>query len=298
MLVRRHLTERDPERPSESAVVLRHGVAIGGGGRLAVMAGPCSIESASQIDEMADAVRAAGGDILRGGAFKPRTSPFGFAGVGEQGLEWLARAGARTNLPVVSEAIDVDTLDAVAEHSDIIQIGARNMHNFPLLFRAGSHPSGRPILLKRGFGATIEELLLAADYVLVGRRFADIEPRLLLCERGIRTFEPSTRFTFDVAALPVLRLRTHLPVIADPSHAAGDRRLVPALALGAAAAGASGLLLEAHTAPARAWCDGDQSLDLDALHDVIRRLRAIDAIRGEAQPPHASPRRLEPARSV
>ncbi|MCC6671818.1 MAG: 3-deoxy-7-phosphoheptulonate synthase [Planctomycetes bacterium] len=227
-----------------------------------IVAGPCSVENEAQLLATAECVAAAGAAGLRGGAFKPRSSPYDFGGLGADGLALLARARARTGLPFVTEALDPTQLDAVAATADMIQIGARNMHDTELLFRAGAHPAAKPILLKRGFGATVEEFLYAAEYVLLGRiAGGHAEPGLVLCERGIRTFETGTRFTLDVAAIPALQQRTHLPVIADPSHAPGARALVAPCARAALAAGACGLLVEVHPDPDRAWCDGAHSLD-------------------------------------
>ena len=275
-----------------STVTLRHGVTIGPES-LTVMAGPCSVESENQILEIAAAVKAGGARVLRGGVFKPRTSPYAFAGLGPSGLEILALAGERERLPVLTEALEAEHVDQVARHADIIQIGSRNMHNFPLLFRAGSHPSGTPVLLKRGFSATLDEFVLAAEYVLLGRAFAETtDPGLILCERGIRTFEPATRFTLDIAAIPILKERTHLPVIADPSHAAGSRRLVPALALASVAAGADGLLLEVHGDPDRAWSDGAQTLAPPAFAALMERLAGSGGLLRTCEQTAPRPRRL------
>jgi len=221
-----------------------------------LIAGPCGVESREQTLAAAEAVAVAGGTMLRGGAFKPRTSPRSFQGLGREGLRILAEARAATGLPVVTELTDVRELDAVLEVADVIQIGARNMQNFALLTEVGR--SGRPALLKRGAAATIDELLSAAEYLLVEGN-ADVT----LCERGIRTFERSTRFTLDVAAVPVLKERTNLPVIVDPSHAAGRRELVRPLSLAAVAAGADGLIVEVHPDPAAALSDGPQALTTD-----------------------------------
>ncbi len=262
-------------------VRLRDGVVCGGSEPM-VIAGPCAVEGEAQVFEIAEAVAAAGAVALRGGVFKPRTSPYDFAGLGAAGLSLLAAAGQRTGLPIVTEVLETGTLDLVANVADVIQIGSRNMHNTPLLFAAGAHPRGRPVLLKRGLGATLEEWLEAAEYVLLGRFAAGhVDPGLILCERGIRTFEPATRFTLDVAAIPVLAGRTHLPVIVDPSHAAGDRGLVKALAAAGIAAGAHGLIVEVHQEPARAWCDGAQSLD---LHGFAELMASIRPLRGQAAP--------------
>ncbi len=226
-----------------------------------VIAGPCSVEGYNQVVETAQRVAEEGAVALRGGTFKPRTSPFAFGGLEEQGLQNLALARERTGLPVVTEVLHPDHLDLVAKYADVIQVGSRNMHNTSLLFQIGAHPSGRPVLLKRGLGATVDEVLHATDYILLGRLAAGHEaPGVILCERGIRTFERSTRFTLDIAAIPVLRKRCPAPVIADPSHAAGQRELVTPLAWAAMAAGADGLLVEVHVTPEAAWCDGPQSL--------------------------------------
>jgi 3-deoxy-7-phosphoheptulonate synthase len=245
------------------------------------------VESADQICETAACVQEAGAVALRGGAFKARTSPYSFGGLGNKGLEYLALAREKTGLPVVTEVLDTQDLDLVARFADVLQIGSRNMQNYPLLFQAGSHPSGKPVLLKRGFAATIEEFLQAAQYVLLGRvSMGRKEPGLILCERGIRTACDATRFTLDVGALAVLKEQTALPVMADPSHAAGDRRYVAPLALAAAAAGADGLLMEVHPEPDRAWSDGAQSMDLRTFAALMTDLRRVAALRIEksAQP--------------
>lgn len=244
-----------------------------GGNVPVVIAGPCSVESAAQICEAAAMVREAGAAALRGGAFKPRTSPYSFAGLGERGLEFLALAREKTGLPIVTEALDPRDVDIVARYADVIQIGSRNMHNSPLLFDAGNHPSGKPVLLKRGFGATIDEFLNAAEHVLLGRWCAGHSGGgLILCERGIRTFADSTRFTLDLAAISLLRSASSLPVIADPSHSAGISRLVPGLARAAIAAQADGLLVEAHPSPSRAYSDGKQALDSREFRRLMRDL--------------------------
>jgi len=241
------------------------GRAVGGGETFCLIAGPCTVETREQTLDVARAVAAAGASMLRGGAFKPRTSPFAFRGLGEAGLEILAEARAQTGLPVVTELLDAGHADALGEHADVIQIGARNMQNYALLEVAGK--LGKPVLLKRGLSSTVEELLMAADYVLKEGNEA-----VILCERGIRTFETATRFTLDLSAVPWLKLHTHLPVIVDPSHAAGDRRLVGPLARAAAAVGADGLIVEIAPDPETALCDGPQQLstaDFAAFaHDV------------------------------
>ncbi|MFI5232378.1 MAG: 3-deoxy-7-phosphoheptulonate synthase [Gemmatimonadales bacterium] len=239
-----------------------------GGEDLVVIAGPCSVEGREMLVACAHAVRAAGASMLRGGAFKPRTSPYAFQGLGERGLQLLAEARAETGLPVVTEVLDPRQVELVAEHADMLQIGARNMQNFALLAEVGL--SRRPVLLKRGMSATVAELLLAAEHVM-----ARGNTQVVLCERGIRTFETATRNTLDVGAVAVLKRETHLPVIVDPSHAAGRADLVAPLALAAIAAGADGLIVETHPNPAAARSDGDQSLTFDAFEALVRQLRAF-----------------------
>ena len=229
------------------------GRTVGGGATFCLIAGPCTVESAVQTLTVARAVAAAGASMLRGGAFKPRTSPFAFKGLGVPALEILAAARAETGLPVVTELLDAQHADAIAQYADVVQIGARNMQNYALLEVAGR--LGKPVLLKRGLSSSLDELLQAADYVLKEGNEA-----VILCERGIRTFETATRFTLDLGAIPWLKLHTHLPVIVDPSHAAGDRRLVGPLSRAAAAVGADGLIVEVHEDPEHALCDGPQAL--------------------------------------
>jgi len=246
--------------------------AVGAGQPLAVVAGPCAVESRDVTIETARAVRAAGGTALRGGAFKPRTSPYSFRGMGEQGLEILVAARAETGLPIVTEVLSPSDVDAVARVADCLQIGARNMQNYSLLDAVGEQP--KPVLLKRGMSATIEELLLSAEYVLArGNR------NVILCERGIRTFERYTRNTFDVNAIPLLKRLTHLPVLADPSHGTGKWYLVAPVALAAVAAGADGVIVEVHPSPDHALSDGFQSLTFEnfrALMSVLPRVaRAV-----------------------
>lgn len=258
---------------SRLSVRLRNGAVFERGGHT-VIAGPCSVESRSQVMGIAMEVREAGAQALRGGVFKPRTSPYSFGGLGRQGLELLCEASEASGLPVVTEALQPADLDPIATHADMIQIGSRNMHNFPFLFQAGRHPTGTPILLKRGFAATLKDLVLAAEYVLLGRVAAGhTEPGLILCERGLRTFDTGTRFTMDVAAFPALAERTHLPVIADPSHPAGVRSLVTPLAMAACSAGAAGLLVEVSLRPDEAWCDGEQSLTPAGFRELMRSVR-------------------------
>jgi 3-deoxy-7-phosphoheptulonate synthase len=238
---------------------------IGGGDAIAVIAGPCSVENRNMLRETAVSVRDAGAIMLRGGAFKPRTSPYSFQGLGLEALEMLAEVRAETGLPIVTEVMDTRQVEVVAEHADMLQVGARNMQNFALLAEVGRVQ--RPVLLKRGLSATIEELLMAAEYIMVngGRD-------IVLCERGMRTFETATRNTLDIAAIPVLKRETHLPVIVDPSHAGGLADLVAPLAFAAIAAGADGLIVEVHPTPETALSDGDQSLTLDAFSDLMQRL--------------------------
>ncbi len=239
-----------------------------GGPRLAIIAGPCSVESRSQILETAQAVKEAGACALRGGAYKPRTSPYAFQGLGEEGLELLAEARNLTGLPIVTEAMSEDQVAIVARYADVIQIGARNMQNYPLLNTVGR--SGRPVLLKRGMMSTIEELLMAAEYIL-----AQGNGRVMLCERGIRTFEKATRNTTDINAIPVLKRQTHLPVILDPSHGTGKADYVAAVAKAGIAAGADGLIIEVHSHPEQALSDGVQSLKPEAFLKLIRDIRRI-----------------------
>ncbi|HEV8403693.1 MAG TPA: 3-deoxy-7-phosphoheptulonate synthase, partial [Candidatus Limnocylindrales bacterium] len=247
------LTSRE-FHPEDS--VIRVLDAVIGDGSLTMMAGPCSIESRDQLFETADAVAAAGATILRGGAFKPRTSPYAFQGLGVQGLRFLAEARERTGLPVITEVMESNQVDIVAEYADILQIGTRNMQNYSLLRDVGR--VARPVMLKRGYGATVEEWLMAAEYIV-----SSGNPNVILCERGIRTFETYTRNTMDLAAVPLVRSLTHLPVIVDPSHATGKRWLVKPLAIGGVAVGADGVMVEVHPNPDEALSDAEQQLDLD-----------------------------------
>ena len=239
-------------KPGERTVVEVEGRRIGGD-HFSLIAGPCTVESRDQTLEVARTVAQAGAAMLRGGAFKPRTSPFAFKGLGMSGLEILAEARAQTGLPVVTEFLDTGHADAIAEHADVVQIGARNMQNYALLEVAGK--LGKPVLLKRGLSSSLDELLMAADYIL-----KEGMEKVMLCERGIRTFETATRFTLDLSAVPWLKLHTHLPVIVDPSHASGDRRPVEPLSRAAAAVGADGIIVEVHQDPDEALCDGPQAL--------------------------------------
>jgi 3-deoxy-7-phosphoheptulonate synthase len=241
-----------------------------GGPQPVIIAGPCSVEGERQINEAAQAARAAGAHILRGGAFKPRTSPYSFQGLGLEGVALLARAGAAAGLPVVTEVMQPGMVEAVTEHADIVQVGSRNMQNFPLLRAVGR--AGRPVLLKRGFAATIDEWLLAAEYIL-----AEGNAQVILCERGIRGFDPHTRNVLDLACVPLLARLTHLPVLVDPSHATGHRALVAPLAVAAVAAGADGVMVEMHPQPDVSISDAAQAIDpaaLAALVEQVRRVRA------------------------
>ena len=239
-----------------------------GGSKVVVMAGPCSVESHDQIERAADIVADGGASVIRGGAFKPRSSPYSFQGMGEEGLKLLRNAADRRGLLVISEVMDAVQIPLLLAYSDILQLGARNMQNFNLLRELGK--VRKPVLLKRGIAATIEELLLSAEYVLAGGNY-----EVILCERGIRTFETYTRNTMDISAIPVLHKLSHLPVVADPSHGTGRRDLVPAMACASVAAGADGLLMEVHHDPDHALSDGAQSLYPEQFFDVMRQLRVI-----------------------
>jgi 3-deoxy-7-phosphoheptulonate synthase len=257
---------------SANSVVRVGDVAIGGRS-IVVMAGPCSVESRDQVLEVAVRVKAADARVLRGGAFKPRTSPYAFQGLEEEGLKLLAEARRETGLPVITEVMEPDKVDVVAEQADILQIGARNVQNFSLLRKVGA--AGKPVLLKRGMSTSIQEWLLSAEYVLSGGN-----PNVILCERGIRTFETSTRFTLDLNAVPVLKKLTHLPVLVDPSHGTGHWEYVESMAMAAVAAGADGLLIEVHPRPEEALSDGPQSLKPDRFAALMTRVarvaRALD----------------------
>jgi len=254
-------------KPEKTVVRIAPGVTVGES-RLLVIAGPCSIESEAQMMETAAAVKEAGAHVLRGGAFKPRTSPYAFQGLAEKGLRILRRAGDATGLPVVTEVMNPADVDLVADYADILQIGARNVQNFALLKRVGR--SRRPILLKRGMMTTITEFLMSAEYCL-----SEGARDIILCERGIRTFEDSTRNTLDLSAVPVLQERTHLPIIVDPSHATGHAAYVRPMACAAVAAGADGLMIEVHPAPEKALSDGPQSLTFEKFRDTMNALRAF-----------------------
>jgi len=235
-----------------------------------IIAGPCAVEDAQQLRTVARAARAAGADMLRGGAFKPRSSPYAFQGLGIPGLKLLAAAREETGLPIVTEVLEPGMVEAVAEHADMLQIGCRNMQNFPLLQAVGR--AGKPVLLKRGFSATIEEWLLAAEYVLSAGN-----PQVILCERGVRSFDPHTRNLLDLSCVPLLGTLTHLPVVVDPSHSTGRRELVAPMAHAAVAAGADGLLVDVHHQPDQALCDGDQAIMPEELQRLIQGAHAIRA---------------------
>jgi 3-deoxy-7-phosphoheptulonate synthase len=268
-------------RPEPTIVELPNGTRIGGE-EVVLMAGPCSVESAEQIIGIAHRLKAAGATVLRGGAFKPRTSPYAWQGLGIKGLELLARARAETGLAIVTEALETETVPAVAEYADIIQIGARNMQNYPLLRRAGQ--AGKPILLKRGMAATIKELLLSAEYIL-----AEGNPNVILCERGIRSFDDQTRNLFDLTAIPVVKGLSHLPIIADPSHGTGIRAKVTPMARAAVAAGADGLMIEVHPDPDHARSDGAQSLWPEQFEELVGQVSMIAAAIGRRVATMAAP---------
>ena len=258
---------------AEDTVLRINGSDIGAKGSFLIIAGPCSVESRDHVLEVAEFVKIQGAHMLRGGAYKPRSSPYSFQGLGEEGLKYLAEAREKTGLPVVTEVMSASEMDLVCEYADIVQIGARNMQNFSLLKAAGE--ARKPVLLKRGLSSTIEEFLLASEYVLSGGNL-----QVILCERGIRTFETYTRNTLDISAVPVIKELSHLPIIVDPSHAAGKRSLVPALAKAALAVGADGIMVEVHGQPEKAKSDGPQSLDFEGFAELMGELKAIAAAVG------------------
>jgi 3-deoxy-7-phosphoheptulonate synthase len=245
-----------------------------GGGYFGIIAGPCAVESENQLLEVADGLKKSGAKGLRGGAFKPRTSPYSFQGLEEEGLKLLAKAREKSGLPIVTELMNLTELDLVAEYADIIQIGTRNMQNFGLLRAVGRQ--SKPVLLKRGLAATIEEWLMAAEYIM-----AEGNTQVILCERGIRTFETATRNTLDLSAIPLIKNLSHLPIVVDPSHGTGKRKLVIPMAKAAVAAGADGLLIEVHLDPANAWSDGEQSLDLPEFQSLIAQVERLAAFEGK-----------------
>jgi 3-deoxy-7-phosphoheptulonate synthase len=254
-------------KSEDTIVTLGNGTTVGGPS-IAVMAGPCSVESEAQIMDIAERLKVDGATILRGGAFKPRSSPYAFQGLGEEALKYLARARESTGMAIVTEAIDPDGVDIVAEYADIIQIGARNMQNYPLIRRAGR--AGKPVLLKRGMSATITELLLAAEYLL-----AEGNPHVILCERGIRSFDTHTRNLLDLTAIPVVKALSHLPIIADPSHGTGIRAKVIPMARASVAAGCDGLMIEVHPDPPSALSDGAQSLYPEQFTELMGQIGEI-----------------------
>jgi 3-deoxy-7-phosphoheptulonate synthase len=259
----------------ENTVIKVLDTAVGDGG-LSVMAGPCSVESRDQLFETVDHVASHGATIIRGGAFKPRTSPYSFQGLGVEGLRYLAEARGRTGLPVITEVMEPNQVDIVAEYADILQIGTRNMQNFSLLLACGR--AGRPVMLKRGFGNTIEEWLMAAEYIASAGN-----SQIILCERGVRTFDNATRNTLDLTAVPLLHHLTHLPVIVDPSHATGKRWLVKPLAIGGAAVGADGIMVEVHPRPDEALSDAEQQLDFAGFDSMMA---AVTAVHGHVRDLH------------
>ncbi len=261
-------------KPERTEVAIAPGVSVGGK-TLLVIAGPCSVESEQQMIDTARAVKAAGARVLRGGAYKPRTSPYAFQGLGEKGLKILRKAGDTAGMPVVTEVMNPLDVDLIADHADILQVGARNVQNFSLLKRIGK--SKRPILLKRGMMTTITEYLMSAEYCL-----SEGSRRVILCERGIRTFEDATRNTLDLSAVPVLRERTHLPVIVDPSHGTGHAQYVQPMSCASVAAGADGLMIEVHPTPEKALSDGPQSLTFEKFRELMDTLRPFVAAAGRA----------------
>lgn len=255
------------EFKKENTIINIKGTAIGGK-RVPVIAGPCAVENRETLIEIAKKVKSAGASFLRGGAFKPRTSPYTFQGLGEEGLQYLAEASKLTGLPVVTEVMDPRDIEAVEKYADVIQIGARNMQNFRLLLEVGS--TRKPVLLKRGLSSTIKEWLMSAEYIM-----SRGNQEVMLCERGIRTFETATRNTLDLSAVPLLKQLTHLPVVIDPSHAVGKWELVSAMAKAAVAAGADALMIEVHLNPAEAYSDGEQSLKPDIFETLMRELKPV-----------------------
>jgi 3-deoxy-7-phosphoheptulonate synthase len=263
-----HLATRDHRAESSK---VRVGKAVFGGDRTVVVGGPCAVEGLDVLLAIARAVKAAGGSVLRGGAFKPRTSPYAFRGLGEEGLHYLAEARAATGLPVVTEVMDPRDVALVERHADMLQVGSRSMHNFALLAEVGR--TRKPVLLKRGMSATLDELLTSAEYVLAGGN-----GEVVLCERGIRTFEHSSRNTLDLTAVPALRARTHLPICVDPSHASGRRSFVAPLARAAVAVGADAVMVDVHVNPEEARCDGKQAVLPEEFASIVREVAALDAV--------------------
>ena len=257
----------------QDSVIDVSGVKVGGQEKIVVIGGPCSVEGEAMICDIAQQVKDAGGVMLRGGAYKPRTSPYAFQGMGTEGILAMVKAREKTGLPIVSELMSADKIDEFVEHVDLIQVGARNMQNFDLLKALGK--IDKPVLLKRGLANTIEEWIMAAEYIMAGGN-----KNVILCERGIRTFEKYTRNTLDLSVVPIIKERTHLPIIIDPSHATGDWKLVEAMSLAAIAAGADGLIIEVHACPECAWSDGAQSLKPEKFASLIEKGRAIAKVIG------------------
>ena len=254
----------------EDSVIDVAGIKIGGNNPIVIMGGPCSVEGEEEILDIAKSVKEAGGTMLRGGAYKPRTSPYAFQGLGYEGIMDMVEARNITGMPIVSELMSADKIDEFIEHVDLVQIGARNMQNFDLLKAVGK--INKPILLKRGLSATIEEWIMSAEYIMAAGN-----PNVILCERGIRTFEKYTRNTLDLAVIPIIKEKTHLPIVIDPSHATGDWKLIEASSLAAIAAGADGLIIEVHNNPECAWSDGAQSLKPEKFKALIEKARRIAA---------------------
>ncbi|MEG1639173.1 MAG: 3-deoxy-7-phosphoheptulonate synthase, partial [Erysipelotrichaceae bacterium] len=257
----------------EDTIVDVGGIKVGGNQKIVMIGGPCSVEGKQATLDIAQAVKAAGAVMLRGGAYKPRTSPYAFQGMETEGIECLVNARNKTGLPIVSELMDSDQIDEFVENVDLIQIGARNMQNFSLLKAVGK--TKKPILLKRGLANTIEEWIMSAEYIMAGGN-----PNVILCERGIRTFEKYTRNTLDLSVVPIIKEKTHLPIIIDPSHATGNYKLVESMSLAAIAAGADGLIIEVHECPECAWSDGAQSLKPDKFATLITKGKAIAKVIG------------------
>lgn len=259
----------------EDTVVNVKGIKVGGNNPIVIIAGPCSVEGESMMIENAVGVKSAGACMMRGGAYKPRTSPYAFQGMGEDGLKCMAKARKKTGMPVVSELMSIDKIDEFVKYVDVIQIGARNMQNFDLLKAVGK--LNKPVLLKRGLANTIEEWIMSAEYIMAGGN-----KNVILCERGIRTFEKYTRNTLDLSVVPIIKQKTHLPIIIDPSHATGDWRLVESMSLAAIAAGADGLLIEVHQNPECAWSDGQQSLKPEKFAELVKKCKKVAKAIGRA----------------
>jgi len=266
-------------RTLRERTIIRIGDVLLGGDDVVVMAGPCTVESREQLLQTASGVRHAGAHVLRGGAYKPRSSPYSFQGLGQEGLELLSAARAETGLPIITEVMEPGTVALVAKHADVLQIGARNCQNYPLLREVGR--AEKPVMVKRGPGCTVEEWLMAAEHVMSHGNM-----QVMLCERGIKTFETATRHTLDLSAVPLVKQLTHLPVIVDPSHGTGRRDLIKPMCLAAIAAGADGVLIEVHPNPESALCDGAQSLDLDKFSDCVAGMRLVAAAVGRRVPTH------------